>query len=59
MDKLYTIKEAMEILRISRANLYRLIADGEIQPLKLGGRTLFAESELDRFIENLKKQHSK
>ena len=59
MDKLYTIKEVMEVLKISKANLYRLISNGDIQPLKLGGRTLFAESELDRFIENLKKQNIK
>jgi excisionase family DNA binding protein len=59
MDKLYTIKEATGLLKISKANLYRLIAGGNIQPVKLGGRTLFTESELDRFIENLKKQHIK
>jgi len=43
------------ILKISKANLYRLIARGHISPVKLVGRTLFTESELDRFIEKLKK----
>jgi len=42
-------------LKISKANLYRLIARGDITPVKLVGRTLFTESELDRFIEKLKK----
>lgn len=55
MDKLYTIKETSDVLRISRANLYRLITDGKLKPLKLGKRTLFEESELNRFIEDLKK----
>jgi excisionase family DNA binding protein len=55
MDKLYTIKETLGILKISKANLYRLITRGHISPVKLVGRTLFTESELDRFIEKLKK----
>jgi excisionase family DNA binding protein len=53
MDKLYNIKETVEILKISKANLYRLMADGRIKHVKLGGRTLFKESELERFIDSL------
>jgi excisionase family DNA binding protein len=53
MDKLYNIKETMAILKISKANLYRLMADGKIKHVKLGGRTLFKESELERFIDGL------
>lgn len=53
MDKLYSVKETMDILKISKANLYRLITDGKIRPVKLGGRTLFKESELERFIDSL------
>lgn len=54
MDKLYTIKETQELLKVSRAKVYLLIKDGSIQPIKLGKRTLFPESELNRFIEELK-----
>lgn len=53
MDKLYTIKETMELLKISKANLYRLMSAGDIKPVKLGGRTLFKESEIERFIDSL------
>lgn len=53
MDKLYPVKEVLKILSISRTNLYSLIKDGKLKPVKLGGRTLFKESELTRFIESL------
>jgi excisionase family DNA binding protein len=53
MDKIYTINETKDLLKISRAKLYRLIQEGKIRPVKLDGRTLFKESELNRFIESL------
>jgi excisionase family DNA binding protein len=54
MEKLYSVKETLKALGISRTNLYSLIKDGKLKPLKLGKRTLFPESELNRFIEGLK-----
>lgn len=53
MDKLFTIKEAAEILRVSRAKIYLLIKDGKLNAVKLDKKTLFKESELNRFIESL------
>jgi excisionase family DNA binding protein len=53
MDKLYPIKEVLKILSISRTNLYSLVKDGKLKAVKLGGRTLFKESELTRFIKSL------
>lgn len=53
MEKLYTIKEAADILRVSRAKIYLLIKDEKIKPVKLDKKTLFKESELNRFIESL------
>jgi excisionase family DNA binding protein len=55
VEKLYTIAEVLEMLRISRTTLYRHIESGLLKPLKLGGKTLFPESELDRLIKRLKK----
>lgn len=55
MDKLYTVTETAQLLHISRGNLYRLIAEGTLRPIKLGKRTLFSEQELEAFIEGLKK----
>jgi excisionase family DNA binding protein len=54
MEKLYTIKETADLLRISKATLFRLMAEGKITPLKLGKRSLFTEEELTRFIETFK-----
>jgi excisionase family DNA binding protein len=54
MDKLYSVKETLKALCISRTNLYGLVKDGKLKPLKLGKRTLFPETELNRFIEDLK-----
>lgn len=55
MEKLHSIKETLKILSISRTNLYNLVKDGKIVPVKLGKRTLFTEEELTRFIRTLKK----
>ncbi len=54
MQQLYTVKEVMSVLKISRTGLYRLIADKKLRPIKLGERTLFKETELKRFIDSLK-----
>jgi excisionase family DNA binding protein len=53
MDKLYTIAEVAALLRISKPTLYRLMASGDLKSVKLGGRTLFKESEVERFVNSL------
>jgi len=57
MDKLYTLDETHKLLRISRPGLYRLINENKIKPIHIGDRTLFPESEINRFIEELKAQN--
>jgi excisionase family DNA binding protein len=56
MDKLYTLKEAAQILRVSRGKIYLMIKAGSINPVKLDRKVLFPESELNRFIEELKEK---
>jgi excisionase family DNA binding protein len=56
MDKLYTLKELTTIIKVSRATVYRLIAQGYIKPIKLGGKVLFVEKEIEELIEKLKKE---
>lgn len=41
-------------MRVSRAKVYQLIQAGKIAPVKLDKRTLFFESEINRFLEELK-----
>jgi excisionase family DNA binding protein len=40
--------EACAVLGISRATLYKLAAQGKIRLVKIAGRTLVPESEIDR-----------
>jgi len=54
MDKLYTVDETKGLLKISRAKLYRMIQEGRIAPVKLDKRTMFFESEINRFLDRLK-----
>jgi excisionase family DNA binding protein len=56
MENLYTIEETAKYLKISKPSLYRIMAEGKIVSIKLGGRTLFTEEELTRFVDTLKEE---
>jgi excisionase family DNA binding protein len=45
------IKEACRITGIGRSKLYELIADGEVEIIKIGAMTLIPIDALSRFIE--------
>ena len=47
----FTIPEAADYLRISRALLYKLIRQGRIQTVKIGKRTIVRGAELERFLD--------
>lgn len=54
-DRLLSIPEAIEVLRISRTHFFRLMRQGTIVPMRLGGRTLIPMREIQRLIsENYK-----
>ncbi|HVN97357.1 MAG TPA: helix-turn-helix domain-containing protein [Syntrophorhabdaceae bacterium] len=53
MDSLYTINEVAKILRLSKPSVYRLMSSKKLTSVKIGGRTLFKESEINRFIDGL------
>jgi len=48
-----TVDEAREVLRIGRSKFYVLVAEKKIRVTKLGGKSLVAKAELDRFIAEL------
>ncbi len=52
--RLFTVNQACTYLSISRMSLYRLIRNGEIIPVNIGGRTLFDRKDLDELIEKAK-----
>ena len=53
MPRLYTIDEAAEQLRISRAQVYRLIRSTDLPSLHIGKRHFVRSQDIDSFIEGL------
>ena len=45
-----TVPEAATYLRISRASLYRLFREGDLQPRKIAGRTLVRREDADALL---------
>lgn len=56
LEKFYTIQEVADLLRVSKPTVYRLMAEGKLKSVSPTNRrrTLFAQSELDRFIKEMK-----
>jgi excisionase family DNA binding protein len=51
LPQLLTITETEDCLRVSNPTLYRLLADGELQSLKIRGRRLILRDSIDGYIE--------
>ena len=43
----------MKLLKVHRTTLYRPLKADLLHPVKLGGRTMFKEKDLNRFIRSL------
>ena len=56
MDVLFNIKEAASKLKVSPFTLRSWIYEGKLAPVKLGRRVLLTERELERFIDEGKRQ---
>lgn len=50
-DKLMTVEEVSEFLRIGRTKLFALIKDGKIAVVRIDGRTLFDPADVRAFVE--------
>ena len=48
--QLLTIKQAQEVLQVSRGTIYNLIHQGHLTPVKIGHATRVRKLELDRFV---------
>lgn len=46
----YAIKQALEVLPVSRATLYGLIGSGDIKTITIGRRRFITRAELERFV---------
>ncbi len=47
----YGVAQAAEALSVGKSTVWRLIKDGRIKPIQLGGRTIIRRSELDRLLD--------
>lgn len=48
----FSVFEAAQILRMSRAQLYNRICEGTIKPHKDGARTYITRAELERYVDS-------
>ena len=46
----YSIREACEATSLGRTTIYGHIADGRLKVTRIGGRTIIAADELQRFV---------
>ena len=49
-DLVLSVREAAEVLRISRQSLYVVLNNGELKSIKVGKRRLVPVAELERFV---------
>jgi excisionase family DNA binding protein len=56
IDQIYKIEEVAKWMRCSRATIYRLLRNGELNSLKFGGSRVIAKSQLLEFIEKQKQK---
>ena len=51
--KLLSVKETEEALNLGHTKVCELIADGDIESIKIGRRRLIRPEAIDRFIERM------
>lgn len=51
MKNLYNVDETSKLLRISTSTLYRWVHKKEIPFVKLGGKLLFSQDEIQEYIK--------
>jgi len=52
-EKTYlTVREACELIRISRVTLHRMIREGMVPSYKIGGKRLFNRKELIQWVKS-------
>ena len=56
MDRLLRIDEAAEILKLSRAQIYRLLVRRQIESVRIGRARRIPLSSINEFIERLRSQ---
>lgn len=56
-DNYLKIHDVLQIIKISRASLYRLAKKIKLlKPLKIGGSSFWSQNNINIYLDNLKKQ---
>jgi len=55
LEQMFTAKQVMEKLNISKATLYRLMQRGELHSYKVGRSVRFKESDIVKYLEGQKR----
>ena len=50
--KLFTVRELSEIIRLKKSSIYSLVYRKAIPYVKIGSKTLFKLSDIEKFIED-------
>lgn len=51
-DRLLTVREVADAMRVSHMTVYRLIKSGELPAIRVGRNFRIRESELDRYFDS-------
>jgi excisionase family DNA binding protein len=53
MEPLLTMNEVIKILKVARSTVYRFIDQNMLHPVKMGGRIMFKQKDLENFVKSL------
>lgn len=56
---LHSVSDAARMLGIGRTLFYQLVGEGKLRTVKLGGKTMVADAEIRRFVDELVKEAAK
>lgn len=56
MANLLNMKQVTSQLNVSERTVHRLIADGSLNPLKMGKSWKFEQSDIDAYVERLREE---
>jgi excisionase family DNA binding protein len=52
----YSVNDVLKILSLSRTTLYKLVARGELSPMKIGRKTLFSAADISTLLTKLQRE---
>ncbi len=56
MDKTYTLKDIEEILHVKERTLFRYLKEGLLKGSKMGGKWLFTNEDIKKFLASGRKK---